>query len=137
MNQTPAAILVLASSVFSFAAFSAAQNTTNNAPTVLTLAGIGIGLWGILALVSAIIRERELFVDNHARLDVFDRFFVRDGASRTRATTSPRDRQIEISPELQAQLNITAEMEGRDRSEVLEETLRRHLPKYTKSSRVA
>jgi hypothetical protein len=132
MNQTPAALLVLASSVFSFAATSATRTTTSQAPTVLTLAGIGIGIWGILALISAMIREREHFVDNHARLDVFDRLFVREGKTKTPAPRG-REQHLEISPELQAQLNVTAEMEGRDRSEILEETLRRHLPKYSKT----
>lgn len=135
MNQTPAALLVLASSVFSFAAHSASNTSTSQAPTVLTLAGIGVGIWGILSLISAMIRERENFVDNHARLDVFDRLFVRDGNARStvKSGVRPREQQLEISPELQAQLNVTAEMEGRDRAEILEETLRRHLPKYSKT----
>ncbi|MCA9217211.1 MAG: hypothetical protein KDB27_29280 [Planctomycetales bacterium] len=128
MNQTSAAILVLASSVFSYAAV----NTTSTQTTYpfLALVSVGIGLWGILALIGGILREREMFVDNHARLDVFDRLFARDT---NRAPVRTRDRNIELSPEVQAQLNVTAELEGRDRSEVVEETLRRHLPKYTKS----
>jgi len=133
MNQTSAAILVLASSVFSYAAYSVSAANSGQTPTVLGLVAIGIGIWGILALVSGILREREMFVDNHARLDVFDRLFTRDGSSRTAAARSTRDRSLDLSADVQAQLNVTAEMEGRDRAEVLEETLRRHLPKYTKS----
>ena len=44
--------------------------------------------------------------------------------------------ELEISPDLHAQLNAVAHIEGRDRSEILEETLRQHLPKY-KQTRVA
>ena len=133
MNQTSAAILVLASSVFSYAACSVNTTSRGQTPTFLTLVAIGIGIWGVLALISGILREREMFVDNHARLDVFDRLFVRDGSSRTAPVRTTRERSFDLSPEIQAQLNVTAEMEGRDRTEVLEETLRRHLPKYTKT----
>ncbi len=133
MNQTSAAILVLASSVFSYAANSVNNVNNSQTPVFLGMVAIGIGIWGILALVSGILREREMFVDNHARLDVFDRLFVRDGSSKTAPARTTRDRSLDLSPEVQAQLNVTAEMEGRDRAEVLEETLRRHLPKYTKS----
>ena len=132
MNQTPASILVLASSVFGFAAVR-----DSSAPqTILVLASVVIGFWGVLAMVGAVIRERELLIDNHARLDVFDRFFQRDpgpAAARPKTRQSAPDRSLEVPPELHAQIKIVAEMEGRDRSEVLEEALRRHLPKYSKS----
>ena len=132
MNQTPASILVLASSVFGFAAVrdpSAPQ-------TILVLASLAIGFWGALSMIGAVIRERELLIDNHARLDVFDRFFQRDTnpvAARNKVRQTTPDRSLEVPPELHAQIKIVAEMEGRDRSEVLEEALRRHLPKYSKT----
>jgi hypothetical protein len=104
--------------------------------TVLTLTTLAVGVWGALSLIGAMIRERELFIDNHARLDVFDRIMGREpkgelGRTVVRSRRST-DRALEISPEVQAQLAAAAELEGRDRSEILEETLRRHLPKYTK-----
>lgn len=132
MNQTPASILVLASSVFGFAAVQ----DSSGAKSVLFLFASIVGLVGGVAMFAAIVRERELFIDNHARLDVLDRFFQRDVSSTTprpKVRQTSTERGLEVPPELHAQINVVAEMEGRDRSEVLEEALRRHLPKYSKS----
>ena len=142
MNQTPAAMLVLASAVFSFAANFSGARVDSQAPVVLTLAGVAVGVWGVLALISAMIREREWFVDSNARLDVFDRIMVREPSARATRTSAPRaqptgTRLVDLSPEVQAQLSVAAQMEGRERTDILEETLRRHLPKYSQSSRVA
>ena len=129
MNQTPASILVLASSVFGFAA---TQDTSSS--NIYALVAFAIGFVGAIAMFVAIVRERELFIDNHARLDVFDRFFQREPNSvRPKTRQQVVNQNVEIPAELQAQINIVAEMEGRERTEVLEEALRRHLPKYSKA----
>ena len=137
MNQISAAILVLSSAVFSYSANMAIQKSQNQVSVVLTLVGIALGTWGILSLIGSIIRERELFASNHVR-DMVDRFLPRNSEShaapvRTQSRRVHMDRHLEISPDVRTQLNIAAEMEGRSGSEILEETLRRHLPKYSKS----
>jgi hypothetical protein len=140
MNQTPAAILVLAASGMAYAAHAASLTAHNQASVILTLAALATGLWGTISLIAASIRERELLIDSHARLDVIDRVMVRDPLRVISQVARPQRgesrRPLAISPELHAQLNAVAQLEGRDRSEILEEALRQHLPKY-KPSRAA
>ena len=46
-------------------------------------------------------------------------------------TTSGVDRaDVQLSPELKAQLSMASHLEGRDRSQIVEEALRRYLPRY-------
>ncbi|MEZ6118465.1 MAG: hypothetical protein R3C28_18120 [Pirellulaceae bacterium] len=137
MNQTPAAILVLASAVFCFAANFNDNRADSPTPTVFYLAGFTIGIWGVLALISAVVREREWFIDSNARLDVFDRIMVREPKVTRTVRSTAAERVMDLSPDVQAQLNVAAQMEGRERTDILEETLRRHLPKYSQTSRVA
>ena len=151
MNQTSATVLILASAVFSHAALSGiTQDYTPQSSAIIAIAALATGIWGVLALIGSMIREREMLIDNHARLDVFNRFFIRDNgtsnkpAVASQRTTPPQtiaaqqptstgDQYLDLSPELHSQLSTIAEMEGRNRSDVIEETLRRHLPKYSKS----
>lgn len=144
MNQTPAAVLVLAAAALSHAAHATSMSSHNNASVILTLCAIAIGLWGVVALIAACNREREMLIDSHARLDVLDRVMVREPlralkeAARpvTRATTAAtaeRPRPLEISAESQSRLNLAARTEGRDRSEILDEILRQHLADYDQS----
>ena len=89
MNQTPAAILVLAASVFSYVAHAASLGSQGQASVMLTLAAIAVGLWGMVSLFSASIREREKLIDSNARLEVFDRMLESEpvrGAETSRAT---------------------------------------------------
>jgi hypothetical protein len=136
MNQTSATVLILASAVFSNAANLSMGRDVNQASVVLTLAALAVGVWGALGLIAALVREREMFIDNHARLDLFDRLVGRqpktDPAPPVVRSRRVPARALEISPDLQAQLAAAAELEGRDHLEILEETLRRHLPKYNK-----
>ncbi len=140
MNQTPAAILVLSAAVMSYAAHSASMTSHHQASVILTLSGLAMGLWGVISLIAASIREREMLIDNHARLEVLDHAMVREPLRVLKEVTRPKrtasQRPLEISADLHAQLNAVAHIEGRDRSEILEETLRQHLPKY-KQTRVA
>jgi hypothetical protein len=140
MNQTPAAILVLAAAVMSYAAHAAGMTSHHQASVILTLSALATGIWGVISLIAASIREREMLIDNHARLEVLDRVMVREPLRVLKEAARPKraesTRPLEISPDLHAQLNAVAHIEGRDRSEILEETLRQHLPKY-KQTRVA
>ncbi|MCA9151132.1 MAG: ribbon-helix-helix protein, CopG family [Planctomycetales bacterium] len=134
MNQTPAALLVLAASVMASAAQSASA-TSNNQTVILTLAAMVVGAWGIVSLLAANLREREALVDSHTRLDLLDRVMVSEPirtlkeVARSTSRVIPQ-RPLEISPEMQSRINALARLEGRDRSEILEETLRHHLPDY-------
>lgn len=133
MNQTPAALLVLAAAVMSYAAQSAAV-TSNNQAVILTLSALVLGAWGVVSLLAASVRERDSLIDSHARLDLLDRAMVREPLRAlkevARSTRIVAQRPMEISPEMQARINSLARLEGRDRSEILEETLRQHLPDY-------
>lgn len=134
MNQTPAAILVLAASLLSYSAHSASLTSHHQTSVILGLAAIAVGLWGAISLLAASVREREMLIDSHARLDTLDRVLVREplNALKSIVPSVPRaekPRPLQISSELQLQLNALAQLEGRDRSEILEEALRRHLPK--------
>jgi hypothetical protein len=140
MNQTAAAILVLAASVMAYASHAASMTAHNQGSVILTLGALATGLWGIISLIAASLRERELLIDSHARLEVLDRVLIREPLRAlkevARPTRPPTQRPLEISPELHAQLNAVAQLEGRDRSEILDEALRQHLTKF-KTTRAA
>lgn len=136
MNQTPAAILVLAAAAMSFAAQTNSP-TTSQMSVILTLCAIAVGVWGVISLIAACLREREMLIDSHARLDLIDRVMVREPLKALKEVARPLTREareprrgLEISAEVQARLNAAARVEGRDRSEILDEILRQHLPKY-------
>ena len=133
MNQTPAAVLVLAASVLSYSAHAASVTSRGQTSVVLVLVAIAVGLWGAVSLLAACVRERELLIDSHARLDTLDRVLVREPLNMLKNVVQPKPRvekprSLQISSELQTQLNALAQLEGRDRSEILEEALRQHLP---------
>ncbi len=137
MNQTPAAILVLAASIFSYVAQTASINSEGQASVMLTLTAIAVGLWGMVSLFSATMREREKLIDSSTRLEVLDRMMesepvraIKEASQRiTRPETSKPKPDGNLSAELEAQLNAISQLSGRDRSEILEETLRNHLPR--------
>ena len=153
MNQTPAALLVLAAAGLSHAAHATSMTSHAQASLVLTLCAVAVGVWGVVSLVVACARERELLIDGHARLDVLDRVGVREPVRALKevvrptptptptpapAPTPPRvDRYpLEISVDTQSRLNAVARLEGRDRSELLDELIRKHLPEL-EETRVA
>ena len=155
MNQTPAAILILSSSVLAYAATqgttaigNAAGVTTHSSPigVILGLGGLVLGIWGIISLIGASIRDRELAFDGQTRNDLLGMFDPRRmsrpygppmanpvGPART-ATTAADPSSVALTPEMKAQLSMAAHLEGRDRSQIVEEALRRYLPRYENSS---
>ena len=111
MSQIPASILVLAASIFSLAAHSANANSSRQAAVMLTLAAIGIGLWGTISLVAATMKEREMLVDSQARLDMLDQILERGPlkslSKATRQILKRHEEQpstIQLSSEVQDQL---------------------------------
>ena len=137
MNQTPAAILVLAAAALCHAAHATSMTSHNQVSVILTLCSIAVGVWGVISLIAACVRERELLIDSHARLDMLDRVGVREPTRALKPVARPRRpeprRSLEISAENQSRLDAAARLEGRDRSELLDELLRQHLPDVDQS----
>ena len=153
MNQTPAAILILSSSILAYAATqgstaittTTAGVTTHTSPTgvILGLGGLVLGIWGVISLIGASIRDRELAFDGQSRNDLLAMFDPRragrnytpvGGAVPTRTAAAPADpASVTLTPEMKAQLSMAAHLEGRERSQIVEEALRRYLPRYENS----
>ena len=138
MSQIPASILVLAASIFSLAAHAASAGSSRQGAVMLTLAAIGIGLWGTISLVAATMKEREMLVDSQARLDMLDQILEQGPLKTLSKATSRAARKvvgrreepsetIKLSREMQDHLSTVAEISGRDQNELLEEALRRNL----------
>lgn len=149
MNQTPAAILILTSSILAYSATtgtsaittSGAGVTTHTSPigVILGLGGLVLGIWGIISLIGASIRDRELSFDGAGRPDLMGMFDPRRVARpyapmgtpvRSGGTEAPG---VALSPEMKAQLSMASHLEGRERSQIVEEALRRYLPRYDDS----
>lgn len=153
MNQTPAAILILTSSILAYSATTgttsitttAAGVTTHTSPigVILGLAGLVLGIWGVISLVGASIRDREMSFEGGVRPDLLS---VLDPRRTNRSYAAPigapvaartgsanESSGVALSPELKAQLSMASHLEGRERSEILEEALRRYLPRYENS----
>lgn len=157
MNQTPASILILASSILAYAAthgstVSTAAGTgitTTSSPigVILGLGGLVLGIWGVISLIGASIRDRELAFDGQSRGDLLGMFDPRrmarpyapmgsPAAART-ATTAVDPAAVTLSPEMKAQLSMASHLEGRERQQIIEEALRRYLPRYENSTKAA
>lgn len=149
MNQIPASILILTASILAYAsttgtnAFSPADATQPTAiPFILGLASMLLGIWGVISLIQSCIRDRELMFDNlqprHDVLGMFDPRRMNMGRPYAPMGTPTQSRPadpagISLTPEMKAQLSMAAHLEGRDRSAIIEEALRRYLPRYENS----
>ena len=159
MNQTPAAILILTSSILAYAATVAGQPPVTAGTSVLTpqttavefLLGVGslaLGIWGVVSLIIASLADRDATGDANSRPDLWGLLDPRrvarpygfggipappQAAAPAAAPvggTPARAPQMatldpscgnELSPEVKAQLSMAAHLEGRDRSEIIEE----------------
>ena len=151
MNQTPAAILILTSSILAYSATTGttAMTTTNAVGVATTTSPIGVilglgalvlGIWGVISLIGASIRDRELMFDGGSRQDLLGMFDPRRMArpystvpvgSPVAARTAQVDpSSVVLTPEMKAQLSMASHLEGRERSQIVEEALRRYLPRY-------
>ena len=144
MNQTPAAILILSSTVMAYSATVRAYDPTG---VLLSLAGLVLGGWGVISLIGASIRDRELLHENPTRSDFFGMLDPRRmvkpaygapvGTPVTAPVASPaspgEQPEMQLSPEVKAQLSMAAHLEGRDRLQIVEEALRRYLPRYDRT----
>jgi hypothetical protein len=151
MNQTPSAILILASTVLAYAAtarqitvpFGPANQPTYAASSsdlmsgILGLSALVLGIWGVISLISACVRDREANFDGATRFDLLDRVIGRPRSYQRPVAPLPGGSfeagELELSPDLKAQLSMTAHLEGRDRAQIVEEALRRYLPRYERT----
>ena len=159
MNQTPAAILILTSAVLAYSATvgttaittteaGIATTHTSGIGILLGLAGLVLGIWGVISLIGASIRDREMAFDGAMRPDLLGMFDPRRmarpyagagvapmGTGRVNPGIDPAS--VMLSPEMKAQLSMASHLEGRERSQIVEEALRRYLPRYDNSTKAA
>lgn len=158
MNQTPASILILTSSILAYSATVGTTAITTNTAGITTahtspigillgLAGLVLGIWGVISLIGASIRDREMAFDGTSRQDLLAMFDPRRAnrgysnsvspVTASRVATSADPSSIALSPEVKAQLSMASHLEGRERSQIVEEALRRYLPRYENSTKAA
>lgn len=160
MNQTPAAILILTSAILAYTATAGATAITTTDVGIATaqtspigilmgLAGLVLGIWGVISLIGASIRDREMAFDGHMRPDLLAMFDPRRMARPYPATTAVAPvatgrvapgidpSSVVLSPEMKAQLSMASHLEGRERSQIVEEALRRYMPRYENSTKAA
>ncbi len=133
MNQIASSILILSASICGYAA--AVRPAADGLGGLMSLIGVGLGLWGGLALVTSITRETSLELEA-ADLDAWrvqrGHAPSREAISRPESAlpASARD-GLRLSPETSAQVSLAANAHGQSRSDFVDEVLRRHLPRYT------
>lgn len=143
MRQTPAAILVLASALLAQTAIDRGADPIGG---LMGLGGLALGLWGVLSLVVHCARQPGLPVPQFAepggigttltadsRLERATAVIAARPGSKVHAASRLPD--AGLSPEVNAQLSLVAHLQGQDRTQIMEELLRRHLPRYTNSRR--
>lgn len=158
MNQTPASILILTSAILAYTATAGTTAITTTDAGIATahtspigilmgLAGLVLGIWGVISLIGASIRDREMAFDGGMRSDLLAMFdprrmqrpyasgAVSPVASRVAPGIDPAS--VVLSPEMKAQLSMASHLEGRERSQIVEEALRRYLPRYENSTKAA
>jgi hypothetical protein len=143
MNQTPASILVLAASLLGYAALS--QTVDNGTGVLVGLAAIALGLWGVISLLGASLREREL-IDGTPRTELVERWLGRGAAlaglrnpmppmpapqapAPPVAARRPAMSFDDLPADVKAQLSVMAHLQGKDHSQLVEEALRQYLPR--------
>jgi hypothetical protein len=139
MNQIASSLLILSASICGAAATFRPSSATGFGG-ILGLVALGLGLWGGMALLTAVARERDYAYDGVPRvpLGITAMNGLRSmAAPAARPTVGAHEyatatgRDYRLSPELSAQVAIAAEMKGQPRTDIVEETLRRHLPRYS------
>jgi hypothetical protein len=145
MNQIASSLLILSASICGAAATFRPVNTTNGFGGMLSLVALGLGLWGGMALLTSMTRERDYY-DESSRvpLGVTAMNGLRNMAAPMATAPMARPmaqsatdygsstaRDYRLSPELNAQVSLAAEMKGQTKTDIVEETLRRHLPRYS------
>ncbi len=142
MNQIAASLLILSATICGAAATFRPVNSASGFGSILSLVALGLGLWGGMALLTSLTREREyLYEDGVQRpplgvtamngLRSMATPISRPAVRPAEYVSPPTGREYRLSPELNAQVTLAAEMKGQGRNDIVEETLRRHLPRYS------
>lgn len=141
MNQIAASILVLSATICGYT--SAIRPHGDGFGGILGLIALGLGLWGTMSLLTSSVRERERLLDDLPSAPSIGASAVNGLRNLASAYAVPParyasgvGRDYRLSPEIDAQISAAAQMRGQNRHEVIEETLRRHLPQSA-STRVA
>ena len=136
MNQIAAALLVLAASICGYSA--TIRPDSDGFGGLMGLIAIGLGLWGAMSLLTSSLRERERFWDEEtSQLPPIGTTAL--NGLRSLATGSNGQRagaEYRLSAETHAQVAAAAHLRGQNRAQIVEETLRRHLPRNS-TNRVA
>ncbi len=139
MNQIAAAILILSATICGH--ISGDRPTNDGFGGLMGLLALGLGIWGAMSLLMSTLRERERTLEDAPRLPSISAAAVtglRNLASNYTAgfNQRPEPGYYRLTPETSAQVQAIAQLRGQDRHQVIEETLRRHLPRGA-SGRVA
>jgi hypothetical protein len=145
MNQTPAAMLILAASVYAHSVASRPRYDSFTA--MIGIAAVGFSLWGIASLIQSYQLQSESMAEKASRagtavttaactpphglspsgIDESATSTIGDGASLDSGFLD----SLDLSPEVRAQLAVVAHQQGKHRAQVLDDVLRKHLPRYT------
>lgn len=146
MNQIAAAILILSASICGYA--SSIRPQADGFSSIMTLVALGLGLWGGLALLTATTLERDTLMDDGYEPSRGSRGTrglqrIRSMASQYVPVVPPvmnpgvaPPRSTRLSPEMAEQVSAAAQHSGTTRQDVVDDILRRNLPRYS-GSRVA
>lgn len=139
MNQIAASVLILSATIC--AHVSANRPANDGFAGLMGLAALGLGIWGSMSLLLSSVRERERLMDGGTRLPSISTAAVNGLRNLASSYTAgfnqrPDAEYFRLTPETNAQVLAIAQMRGQDRHQVIEDTLRRHLPRGA-SGRVA
>jgi len=135
MNQIASALLILSATICGTAAVCRPTNAPGGLGGILGLVSLGLGLWGGMALLTAVTRDREYLLDEApprplAMTALGGLQNMAAPSARRMDYTSATGRDYRLPPELSAQVAVAAEMTGKSRTDIVDDTLRRHLPRY-------
>lgn len=135
MNQIAASILILSASILGYTA--TVRSSSDGFGGMLGLIAIGLGLWGCMALLTSSLRDRELILEQEhgiSKLGSAAMSGLRNFSYPPSRSNLGAGHDYHVSAETNARISAAARLRGQNRDELVEETLRRHLPKYTSSS---
>jgi hypothetical protein len=132
MNQIAAAIVILSATICVH--ISATHPAQDGFAGLMGLAGLGLGTWGGMSLLMSSIREHERTWDTPSRMPSISAAAVNGLRSLASSYTAgfphrPDPGYFRLNPDVDSQVLAIAQLRGQDRQQVIEETLRRHLPR--------